>query len=246
MKRCILLSLLFVFGMVLPVSAAPSQFIYDEANLLTNSEKVTLNEMAAKYSERTNTSIVILTTNNTFGSSIETYMGDFFDRMGLGYDQPNGNTVLLSIDMGNRDLYLAGFHKGESYVTSGRINTILDEITPLISSGDYYHAFQQYMESTVYYLENKPKNIFQKLWFQLVISGFLALLIVGIMVSNRGGKVTTNKDTYADSQHNGVVNSDDQYVTTHLTKVRKPKNNGGGSGGRTGGGTSYSGGGRSF
>ena len=241
----LLLSLLFI----VPVSASPSNYIYDYAGVLTAEEVTELELLAQQLSDQTNTSLIVLTTNDTGGLYIKDYMANFFDNNKLGYNEPNGNTAILSLDLNNRDIYLAGFHKAKEHLDSTRIDKILDKATPYITDGEYLNGFKVYMEEATYYLELKPgynpDSVFHKIWFQLLVSVFVGALIVGLMVASRGGKVTVNHTTYADSEQSGVVSSDDRYVTTHITKIKKPSNNGKG-GGTTGGGTSFSGGGRKF
>lgn len=241
----LLLSILFV----VPVSAAPSNYIYDYASLLTAGEVEELESLAQEFSAKTNTSLIVLTTNDTGGLYIKDFMANFYDNNHPGYNQPDGNTAILSLDMENRDIYLAGFHKAEDHLDTTRIDKILDKATPYITDGEYFEGFKTYMEETTYYLGLKPgynpDSVFHKIWFQLLISLLIGALVVGLMVSNRGGKVTVNHTTYADSDESGVVSSDDRYITTHITKVKKPSNNSKG-GGTTGGGSSFSGGGRKF
>lgn len=244
-----LLALLLSLFFIVPVSAAPSSYIYDYAGVLSADEVKELELLAQELSAKTNTSLIVLTTNDTDGLYIKDYMANFFDNQQPGYNQPNGNTAILSLDMENRDVYLAGFHKADDHLDSTRIDKILDKATPSISEGEYFKGFKVYMEETTYYLELKPgynpDSIFHKIWFQLLISVIIGAIVVGMMMATRGGKVTVNHTTYADSNHSRVVNADDRYVTTHITKVKKPSNNTKG-GGTTGGGTSFSGGGRKF
>ena len=241
----LLLSLLFI----VPVSAAPSTFIYDYAGILSTEEIAELESLAQELSAETNTSLIVLTTNDTGGLYIKDYMANFYDTNHPGYNQPDGNTAILSLDLINRDIYLAGFHKAEDHLDSTRIDKILDKATPYITDGEYYQGFKTYLEETTYYLGLKPgynpDNVFHKIWFQLLMAVLIGALGLGLMVANRGGKVTVNHTTYADAEQSGVVSSDDRYVTTHITKVKKPSNNGKG-GGTTGGGSSFSGGGRKF
>ena len=64
-------------------------------------------------------------------------MQDFYDENAPGYDQPHGNTAILTLDMQNRDVYLAGFIKAEDYLDDSRLDLIRDKITPDLSSGNY-------------------------------------------------------------------------------------------------------------
>ena len=66
-----------------------------------------------------------MTTDHTEGKDIVEYMEDFYDDKALGYDKPHGNAI-LTIDMNNRDVYLAGFYKGEEYLDDYRLDLIQD------------------------------------------------------------------------------------------------------------------------
>lgn len=73
----------------------------------------------------------------------------------------------------------------------------------------------------------------------------LAAMIVGKMVSNSGGRVTVNRQTYEDANVSGVLEHRDQYLHTTTTKRKIEKSSSssssGGGGGTTSGGHSHSG-----
>ena len=64
------------------------------------------------------------------GKDIIDYMEDFYDEKGLGYDKSHGNTAILTIDMKNGDIYLAGYYKAEKYLDDYRLDIIRDKIAP--------------------------------------------------------------------------------------------------------------------
>lgn len=249
--RVLFLSSFLFFLFITPSHAQSNQYVYDYANLLSDAEVEQLEHLAATLSAERNTAFIILTTNNTGGKGISKYMGDFYDDQALGYDKPNGNTVILSLDMSNRDVFLAGFGLAEITLDDQRLKKIRGNITPKLSNGEFYSAFEQYIEESHYYMQFEPgfnpDNILFKLWFQLAVAFGLACIVIGIMIASRGGRVTVNNSTYIDAEHSGVTHTSDQYVTTHITKVKKPSsNNSGGGGGFTGGGKSFSGSGGKF
>ncbi len=192
-----------------------------------------------------------MTTNNPDNIDIEVLIGDFYDNNAPGYDQPHGNAAFLGIDMRNRDVFLAGFAKAEVYLHDERLDQIRERITPDLSSGNYYNAFESFIKTSHRYMGYEPhvnpENILFKLWFQLTVSIGLGVVVVGTMAYNSGGRVTVNARTYQDSSASRVLNRRDQYVRTTTTRRKIPKNNGGGGsgggggGGFTGGGSSYSG-----
>ncbi|MCT8137645.1 TPM domain-containing protein [Anaerobacillus sp. CMMVII] len=263
--------------MILSLTALASteQKIYDFAELLTATEVEELETLADMYSDQTQVDIIILTTNGTDGRPVEQYMGDFYDEKGLGYNRAHGDTVILTIDMLERDVYVAGFYKGETYVDNDRAEMIREEITPYLSDGDFYGAFWEFIELTKYYLEMEPEaprpsdpiktpnynetpqviyhppaeeNIFFELWFQLLASGIVGALVVGIMAYHSSGRKTTNARTYLDDNNSALIAKNDTFVRKTVTKTKKPTSNnnrggggGFGGGGFTGGGHSHSG-----
>lgn len=270
----IALIFLFLFPMLTGHAlAAGNQKINDFAELLTSEQVEQLERLANSYSEETEVDIVVLTTSQTNGKSIEQFMGDFYDEIGLGYDQRHGNTVILTLDMNEREVYVAGFYKGEHYINNERADFIRQEITPYLSEGDFYGAFKNYIELTRHYLgiepvvtsepiQNQPinneqarvitntpnqENIFFELWFQLLISGGVGAIAVGIMGYHSSGRKTTNSRTYLDESRSAVTASRDTFIRKTVTKVKRPTNNnnnssgGFGGGGFTGGGRSHSG-----
>ena len=68
------LAILFTFLFSFQVYAAPTQYVYDYAGLLTDSEKASLENLAAELSSERGIAFIILTTNSTEGKTIKKYM----------------------------------------------------------------------------------------------------------------------------------------------------------------------------
>ena len=241
------LAILFTFLFSFQVYAAPTQYVYDYAGLLTDSEKASLENLAAELSAERGIAFIILTTNDTDGKYIKDYMSDFVDNSEVGYESPGGSTAIIALDMMNRDVYLAAFGNAKTYLDYKRLEKIREKVTPALSEGNYEKGFEQFIDQAHYYSGYEPgfnpDNLLYKFWFQLLVSVSIAAIAVGIMVANRGGRITVDNSTYIDSDNSGVTNSRDTYITTHISKVKKPSNNNKGGGGFGGG---VSGGGRSF
>ncbi|MBU8879131.1 TPM domain-containing protein [Bacillus sp. FJAT-29790] len=228
----------------------PKQQIYDYASLLTKDEIGKLESMAETYGVKRETDIVILTTNDTKGKDVVEYMQDFYDENALGYDKPHGNTVILTVDMQHRDVYLAGFYKAKEYFDDYRLDLMREKITPDLSSGDYYHAFHSYIQTSYQYMGIRPgvdpNNILLNRWFQIIASLAAGAIAVSVMAYRSGGRISVNETTYRDMDHSTVIRRRDDYVRTTTTKRKKPpaNPNGGGRGGGGGmskGGHSHSG-----
>ncbi|MFP3322531.1 TPM domain-containing protein [Planococcus sp. SIMBA_160] len=242
--------LLIACGM--PAFAQAADLIYDEAGLLSGEEAQELEALAEQYDAEQDVDFLFLTTNSTEGQSIEVYMGDFFDARADSTGREDA--VLLTIDIGGRELYLAGFGTAEEKLDAERVELVLDRIMPEIQAEDYGGAFEDAVVTSSEYMEYRPgvnpESIFLKTWFHLAIAILLAGIIVGSMLYNAGGRVTTNPGTYVDRDHTRVRSQDDRFRNKTVTRRKVPKNKDGGGfgggGGMTGGGRSFSGGGRSF
>lgn len=218
-------------------SSNQKQFIYDYANVLSSEEKLQLESLSSRLSEERNTAFLIITLNGTGNQDIVEYMKDFYDDQAPGYNKKHGNTAMLLIDLQERDVFLSAFKKGKLYLGNNRLTKIRETITPDLSAGNYYDAFNSYLNLSHEYMGYEPDNIFFKWWFQLIVSMIVAGIIVTIMAYRSGGKVTVSAKDYLNSGESSVIEQRDQYVRTTVTKVKKPSN----KGGKTGGGHSFSG-----
>lgn len=236
-------------GIASAAGGAEKPLIYDEAGLLSEADIVALTQMARSYGAERETDIIVYTTNNPEGEDVVKLTEDFYDERAPGYDKAHGNTVMLTLDMMNRDIYLAGFYKAEDYLDDGRLDKIRNHITPMLSSGDYRQAFEEYILTAHRYMGFKPgvnpDNILFDGWFQFGAALVVGGIAVGVMAYRSGGRVTVSGATYEDRGKSGILGRQDQYLRTTVTKTKIQKSSsggsGGGGGGRTGGGHSHSG-----
>lgn len=254
-KTAVLLIWLMLFMLAAATSAfaQTDQHVYDGAGLLSDAEISSLEAYAAETSRENGADFLLLTTNSTDGQAIEDYMGDFFDEWAVANAQENA--VLLTIDIGGRNFYLAGFGTAKTRLDNQRVEMVLDRITPYMVQGQYTGAFRETIETSDRYMKYRPgvnpESIFFKTWFQAVAGLLLGGIVVGSMLYNSGGRNTTTAATYIDRDNTRVARDSDRFRNKTVTRRRIPKNNNsgggfGGGGGMTGGGRSFSGGGRSF
>ncbi len=251
-KILILAALFLLLPFVFAAADSPAkQRIYDDAGLLSDSEVKELEKLAEKHGAKRDTDFIILTTNNEENKDVMVFMQDFYDEQAPGYDKPHGNTAILTLDMKNRDVYVAGFYKAKTYLDDHRATLVREKITPDLSDGNYYKAFQSFIKTSSKYMGIRPgvnpDNILFNLWFQIFASIAVAGAAVWIMAFNTGGRVTVNARTYQDNENTRVNQRSDQYIRTSTTKRKKPSNKSsgsgfsGGGGGVTRGGHSHSG-----
>lgn len=253
MKQLLRQSILFIpFFLFLGVSviSADVQRIYDDAKLLTDEEAADLEEKAAAYYDEWKTDFIIITTNDADGKDIGIYMEEFADKLADEFNRPEENMVILTMDMGSRDITINGFGLGEKYIDNDRIDYIRNDITSDLSNGDYYNAYLRFFELADSYLGItpgiNPNSIFFNLYFQIAVAVGLAAVIVFFMAYSSGGRVTVTNSTYMDQENTRVIRQHDRFIRKTVTRRKKPSNNSGGGssgggGGITGGGRSYSG-----
>ncbi|MBT2764494.1 TPM domain-containing protein [Paenibacillus sp. ISL-20] len=242
------LFLLVAYLMVpaLMVKAADDKpLIFDEANLLSPEERDELNAMANEYGAERETDFMILTVGRVENDDYETWTENFYDEYAPGYDRRHGNTVILTIVLDTHDVHLEGYYKAEKYLDSGRLLKIQNKITPDLSRGNYKQAFEKYIKTAHRYMgfepDMNPDNILFNLWFQLGSAAAIGAIAVGVMAYRSGGRVTVNSHTYEDTSTSGILNQQDRYVRTTVTKQKIERNTSSGSGGGGGGGVSSGG-----
>jgi len=260
---------LFVISPIIAAASETSQFqhIYDDAALLSSSELSDLEDMCVTYGEDADVNIFILTHEDASAVDAEIYIENFYDNNLYG---TYTDSVILLIDMANRDVMIEGFGTAETYIHSNRIYEILEDITPYLTDGDYVTAFEKYIKSVNSYMldtsdpnysrdyttpaqdgsdlnkyieSKEEKSILENGFIQLVIAAVIGAGTVGIMAYNSGGRMTAGSNTYIDPNHSGLIGRSDTYLRTTVTRVRKPENNnsgGGFQGGVSAGGHSHS------
>ncbi|WLV25642.1 TPM domain-containing protein [Aciduricibacillus chroicocephali] len=256
-KFAAFLVLMLVFLVVLPFgnkAEAAKQRVFDYGNLLSSAEKQKLEDSAAEYSSKRKIDFYIVThVREQVGSQkAQIIMEDFYSEV----LKAKGNAAILSyIDdvPGKKDLYIGGYKKAEKSLNNNRINTLLDKIVPYLAEDEYAKGFEKYLDLAYEYSGIRfglnPESILFKTWFQLLIACSVAGIVLWIMLRDIGGKVTVSGATYRDAGQSKLLGKEDRYITTTVTRVRKPEsndNNNFGGGGMSGGGPSHSGGGRRF
>src|SRR5699024_11021467 len=85
----LILSLLFVFPVL-----AEKQYIYDDADVLSDAEEEELTQLAADYSKQHEVDFIIVTADELDGRDVVQYTEDFYDEQAPGYDKEHGNTAM--------------------------------------------------------------------------------------------------------------------------------------------------------
>ena len=260
---CIIISMLLLKPSTVWADEATDTFprIYDDAGLLSTSELSDLNSMCISYGDDAGIGIFILTHNDSSSVDGEIYIENFYDNTLYGNYT---DSVILLIDMSRRDVILEGYGTAETYIHSQRGDSIIQDMKPDLSNGEYAAAFKTFIKQSNSYMKDtsdpnysrdyttatennaysEQESILMNIWLQLGVSLAIGAIVVGIMAYNAGGKMTVGGNTYMDQSHSGLIGRRDDYIRTTVTRVRKPQNNnnsgGGFHGGTSAGGHSHS------
>lgn len=217
--------------------------VFDEADLLNDSEELALEEKLADLSNKHNAQIVVCTIESMDGGDIDEFLGYLYDEMEFGYgDNHDGVLLLVCMDPREYRILSNGF-AGEA-IDSGDIDDIGDAIVSDLSDGNYAAAFDEFADQCDYYLDGYingfPFNFGKNLLICLVI-GIIAGVVVAFIL--KGQLKTVRKQ----NQANVYVKPGSMQVTVHndfflyrnVTRTRKQSSSSSGSGSSrsTGGGS---------
>lgn len=148
-------TLVFVFSFSGKVFAAQTEQVYDDANLLTESEMESVQEEILSLEAQTGWDVFAVSTDNAGGKSAMAYADDFFDT----HTSEDASGVVFLIDMDNREIYISTCGEAIRYLTDLRLDDILDDAYYDVSDGEYYDCFVTMIEGVLtYYDAGIPKG----------------------------------------------------------------------------------------
>ena len=147
----------FISGLVFAQNTASR--IIDEAKLLTEGERNTLSQKISKIAVEYNYDIVIVTTNSVGDKSPMAYADDFYNYNNYGYGEGKDGMLFL-ISMTDRDWWISTHGYGIQVFTDYRLKQMEDKIIPHLSNGNYYNAFDAFLNlSENHLMDAKAKKL---------------------------------------------------------------------------------------
>lgn len=163
------------------------QFLYDEADLLTDSEEEALVQKLEEVSHATNAQIVVVTLASMDGGNIDEFIDYLYDNMGFGYGE-NHDGVLLLVSMDPREYRILSNGYAGTAIGPDQIDTLCDIVQPYLTKGTYATAFTYFANESedflAYYLEGSPFNAGKSFMISLVI-GIIAGLITAFVMKGK-------------------------------------------------------------
>ncbi len=195
--------------------------LVDNADLLSPEEESTLLTQLDEASERRNYDVVIVTVKSLNGKSAEAFADDFYDYNGYGMgDSKDG--VMLLVSMEEREYHITTSGAVIDAINDSRIEKIGEEITPYLSSGEYFEAFETFA-SICGRSKIQPLHII----ISIAIGCIAAFIVVGTMKAKlKTVRRQPAANDYVRENSLNITHSSDIYLYTHVKRHAKPKNNG--------------------
>ena len=159
-------------------------FLYDDADLLTDSEEAALVQKLTDVSHATNAQIVVATISFMDGGDIDSFVDYLYDSMGFGYGE-NHDGVLLLVSMDPRAYRILSNGYAGVAIGPDQVETLSDIVVFYLSNGNYASAFtlfaNQCEEFLADYQAGSPFNVGKNLAISLVIGIIVGLIVAFVM-----------------------------------------------------------------
>lgn len=254
----LLFSLILIVCMTTAISSASMPRLVDGADLLTDSEEITLLSMLDEISERQMLDVVIVTTNTLEGKSPMAYADDFYDYNGYGFGA-SYDGVLLLVSMEDRDWWISTCGYGITAFTDYGIDCLADRFLSDLGNGYYADAFAVFAEGCDEYItmarNGKPFDIGAEPFDAsgaMMIAVVIGLIAAFIVTASMKGQLKSVRQqsagSYLKQDSMRITDSRDLYLYRNVSRVRRQtESSGGGSSTHTSSsGRSHGGGGGKF
>ena len=138
---CFAVSFIFAFVLAIPCFAQiDSPYMIDNADLLSNYEEQHLLTEIEKLRSEYGYDIIIHTTYDTEGKDIVSYCDDYYYEGDYAEDG-----LIFVISMAERDYYTSTCGTLVDSLPDYQIDYICASVTPYLSEGSYFSAFEEYL-----------------------------------------------------------------------------------------------------
>lgn len=185
MKKIFLLSLLglifnFAFGQDFPEK--PSTLVNDYANVLSASQKQSLEQKLVAFDDSSSTQIAIAIIKSVGDYDINEYAVELGRKWGVGQNGKN-NGIMIVVAVGDRKISIQTGYGVEGALPDVYAKRIIDnDIKPNFKAGDYYAGLDAGTTSIIKYTKGEYKNDNPKASKRKGGSGSIAIIIIIVVV----------------------------------------------------------------
>lgn len=260
MKR--VLSFVFVIIIVSALCVTPfyaaekGAKVVDDSGYFTAQQTLALSDKLTNIGNKYNMDLVVVLVPTLNGKSKVVYADDYYDYNGYKED---GCLLLLCVD--DREWYISTKGYGITAFTDYGIDRIGDEITSELKAKNYYGACDKYADlcdeflteaknGTPYDTNHKRRDAFDYL-FAIGISLVIGIVVAAIAAFSLKSKykpvrLKAEANDYLVQGSLNVRNAYDNFLYTHVSRVRREKSGGGSSTHTSSSGSTHGGGGGSW
>jgi uncharacterized protein len=148
-KLSLLLCILLLLPtLILTAAAQQDDFVIDNAGLFSGSEEDNLENQICELRSAYQMDIVILTEETLNGERPQDHADDYYDAHGYAEDG-----ILFLLSMAERDWYISTCGNAIYALTDYGIQAVTEDVIPYLSEGNYYGAFETFLQALPEYLE---------------------------------------------------------------------------------------------
>ncbi|MDY3845897.1 MAG: TPM domain-containing protein [Eubacteriales bacterium] len=249
----VLLTTLLAFSLISICAFADAlPRVVDNANLLTQAERETLENKSKSIYSQYGFDIVMLTVDSVGDGNAEDIAFNFYRDNGYGYGNGHNGAILLVSADRNYAFVVCG--SGQSVLKDSRLDKVEDKTLGYLRNNDYYGAYNCFVTETENYLfkdneaQNAPKPIFSLGWFlSFTIAGIVIASAVTLTMRYRMKTARARNEAGNYVRHGSfqLKRKSDIFLYITRTRVRIQTDNNSSSGRSSGGGGSISHSGRS-
>ncbi len=238
----LLLLLLLPIGLTC-VGAQETTYVQDLAGLLDASERAELETRLEQVSRQQGVTVAVVTVDTLSGKSATEYADDYFDYQGaaLGWGEDG---ILLLVSMESHDWAISTTGKGIRIMTDSRLETMEEDVIPLLSKGRYAKAFDTFASDCERF-SNKAfrfplaRNLLIALGIGLAVAGIVTLCMKSKLKTVRAQAAA---NPYIRKNSFQLIGSSDRFLYATVSRQARPQQSSGrthtSSSGRSHGGSS--------
>ena len=238
---CALLCSAAVLAGGVMVSAESEFKVYDNADILSDSEEAALEKKLSDIADTYGHDVIVYTTDSIGSKEAWEYNEDLRYELDAGIDG-SGIIYLVSMEYRDYDIYSFGNMYEEIMINSVR-DDMAEELVPYLSDGDYYGAFDRYadkVKAEIIYVREYGPNEEPSYAIPIGIGCGLIIGIITVLVMKHGMKTTRAEamaNNYVRQGSFKLTNSRDIFLYSQVTRTKRSSDtsSSGGGGGHSSG-----------
>lgn len=208
-------------------TSTESQFLYDNGDLLSESEELALQESLKKVSETHQAQLVIATMDTLEDLDIDEFVEFAYDTWGLGYGE-NHDGVLLLVCMDPREYRILSNGFAAEAISMDDIEDISSAIESDLSEGDYAAAFNTFIDKCDYQIDGHLNGFPFAFGKNLLIALGIGLVVALIVTGSMKAKLKSVQKQRAATQYTKpgsmqVTLSNDFFLYRTVSRQEKPQ-----------------------